>query len=213
MNIIELLKEQHRQVRGIFGRIVVEDRKQHRSTLADLSKALRAHLQIEEKIVYPAAQKAFQGDEENEQRMLVSYEEHASARRALEELERTSPLDKRFGARARVLSELVDHHIEEEESETFPEMRARMSEVVLAKLGDLVERRLSAIESEAEQPSPRAKRAVGQARRAAATPRARGGSTSPRARGGARGASGRARPMKTSGQAPGRTPGGSSRAR
>src|SRR6476660_3943416 len=122
MNIIELLKEQHRQVRGLFERIAIEDRRQRRSLVAELSKALQTHMDIEEKLVYPAAQKAFHGDEEDEQRVLMSYEEHASCKHGLADLAATPPADKRFNARARVLQELFEHHADTEESDVFPEM-------------------------------------------------------------------------------------------
>jgi hemerythrin superfamily protein len=182
MNIIELLKEQHRQVRGLFERIAIEDRKQRRSLVGELSTALLRHMEIEEKVVYPAAQKAFHGDEEQEERILVSFEEHAAAKHGLAELNGTPPGDKRFFARVRVLQEMIDHHVDEEESEVFPEMRAKLGEEQLMKLGDVVERRLSALETEAEPKRARRGAAARATKRRGAGARVRAGARQGRSR-------------------------------
>ena len=63
MNIVELLKEQHAEAKELFERIIdaEDDPKEARTLLGQLSKALRLHMLIEEKMVYPAAARAFSG--------------------------------------------------------------------------------------------------------------------------------------------------------
>src|SRR5258708_18432384 len=104
MNIIEYLKRQHEEARDVLDRIIAEDdKKESRSLCNQVSKVLRLHMRIEEKMVYPSASRAFEGDEDEEETVLESYEEHVVATRCLEALERTQPSDKRFVIRARVL--------------------------------------------------------------------------------------------------------------
>src|SRR5262249_33761664 len=118
MNIIELLKQQHQEAKKLLEQIIEgDDKREQKALLGEVGKALRLHMQIEEKMVYPTAARAFQGDEEDEKEVLEAFEEHAVARRALENLEKTPASDKRFAVRAKVLLDLLEHHIEEEEGE------------------------------------------------------------------------------------------------
>jgi hemerythrin-like domain-containing protein len=173
MNIIELLKQQHEEVRDLLERMIAEnDKKEIRTLLGQLSKTLRLHMLIEEKMVYPAATRAFQGDEDDEETVLESYEEHALIRQCLEALEKTVPSDKRFVVRAKLVKELLDKHIEDEESDMFPELEGKLGRDGVEKLGDQVQRRMSQIEAEAmpARAPARARRAVG-SRAAAGTGR------------------------------------------
>ena len=129
MNIIELLKQQHDQVKDVLDRIIAEDdKKECRTLVAQLGKAMRLHMQIEEKMVYPAAARAFQGDEDDEESVLEAYEEHAVSRQCLETLEKTPPTDKRFVVRAKVLKEIFEAHVEEEENDLLPELEGKLGQ-------------------------------------------------------------------------------------
>jgi len=149
MNIIELLKQQHQEAKNLLEQIVEgDDKREQKALLGQVGQALRLHMQIEEKMVYPAAGRAFQG-EEDKQKVLEAFEEHAVARRTLETLERTPVTDKRFVVRAKVLKDLIEHHVEEEEGEMFPDMQKEMGGDALDKLGMQVERRMPQLEREA----------------------------------------------------------------
>jgi hemerythrin-like domain-containing protein len=150
MDVIERLKRQHEEVRDVLERIIAEDGggRETRALLAQVSSALRLHMILEEKIVYPAGARAFAGDEDDEETILAAYEEHAVARRCLEELEGTTPSDRRFVVRAKILKEIFEKHVEEEEGEMFPELEAKLGQDGMKKLGDVVERRLREIEGE-----------------------------------------------------------------
>jgi hemerythrin-like domain-containing protein len=149
MDVIERLKRQHEEVRDVLERIIAEDDgRESRVLLAQLSSSLRLHMSLEEKIVYPAGARAFAGDEDDEETILESYEEHAVARRCLEELEKTSPSDKRFVVRAKILKDIFEKHVEEEEGEMFPELEAKLGQDGIRKVGDVVERRQREIEGE-----------------------------------------------------------------
>lgn len=176
MNIIEYLKGQHEEARDVLDRIIAEDDKKESRVLCDhISKVLRLHMRIEEKLVYPAACRAFEGDEDEEETVLESYEEHAVAHRCLEALEGTQPSDKRFVIRAKVLKGILDKHLEEEENELFPELENTLGPSGLEKLSELVERKMPQMEAESAfgpgaRPAARAKRS-----------RAAAGSRTPRA--------------------------------
>ena len=175
MNIIEYLKRQHEEVRDLLDKIIAEeDKKEARSLLEQISKVLRLHMLIEEKMVYPAASRAFEGDEDEEEMVLESYEEHAVASRCLQALEVTPPGDKRFVIRAKVLKGILDKHMDEEESELFPELESKLGQPAIEKLSEQVERKMSQLEAEARPRTakPRAVR-VTRARAAVSARRAR----------------------------------------
>jgi len=68
------------------------------------------------------------------------------------DLEGTAPDTAEFGAKAKVLKDLVEHHIKEEEGQMFPEARARFSEDQLRELGDLMQARKDSIEAMWDNP-------------------------------------------------------------
>ena len=150
MDIIELLKRQHEEVSDTLERMIAEDdARETRALLGRVSKALRLHMAIEERLVYPAADRAFTGDEDDEETVVQAYEEHAIVRRCLETLEGTAPSDKRFIVRAKILKDLLEKHIDEEESELLPELAGKLGRDGIQKLGDQVERRMSEVATEA----------------------------------------------------------------
>jgi hemerythrin-like domain-containing protein len=67
--------------------------------------------------------------------VLESYEEHHVADVLCLELAAMKPEDERYTAKATVLIENVTHHIEEEEQEWFPQVRAGLSRKQLQELG------------------------------------------------------------------------------
>lgn len=182
MNVIELLKEQHREVKELFEKLIAGERRQRRVVLPELAKALRLHVRLEEKFIYPAASRVFQGDAGRE-RILLSYEEHGAAERALAALEATPPADKRFVARTKVLKMLVEEHIDDEETKVLPEIESRLQESGIERLSAQVERRLAQLRQEvAPQPATRSKSTRLAARTARSAP-----NTKKTARGGNRG--------------------------
>jgi hemerythrin-like domain-containing protein len=195
MDVIELLKRQHEEVRDVLERMIAEDdARESRLLLGQVSSALRLHMLIEEKVVYPAATRAFAGDEDDEETILESYEEHDVTRRCLEVLEGTAPSDRRFVVRTKILKDILEKHVEEEENEMLPELEAKLGQDGIRKLGDLVERRLRDLEGETARTRGAAGARRGQ--RAARTRAARTG----RAASGARGRGAKARRTTRKGQ-------------
>jgi len=67
--------------------------------------------------------------------VLESYEEHHVADVLCTELSMMSPENERFDAKVTVLIESVSHHMEEEEGEWFPKVRAALGRNELQELG------------------------------------------------------------------------------
>jgi hemerythrin-like domain-containing protein len=128
MKATSLLESQHRKVEALFKKLQ-SGRSDAEAILEELANSLAGHMAIEQELFYPRV-KEVNADLVNE-----SYEEHAVAELALKRLIATSPEDDAFAARATVLEELIQHHVEEEESELFPKVEKAMEEDALNQLG------------------------------------------------------------------------------
>ena len=92
--------------------------KKRQKLLESLKKALLPHMAGEEQIVYKAVRKACRTDKQAET-VLEGYEEHKHAKSALQRLERADVSSAEWSTRLKVLKELIEHHIEDEETEFF----------------------------------------------------------------------------------------------
>jgi hemerythrin superfamily protein len=129
---IKLLKDDHKEVKAWFEAFDKTDDDAKKQELADkICKALTVHAQIEEEIFYPAAYEAL--DEEGDDMLDEAEVEHASAKELIAQIEASKVGEPLFDAKVTVLGEYINHHVEEEESELFPECRA--SDMDLKELG------------------------------------------------------------------------------
>ena len=119
---IALLKSDHKEVDAMFKAYEkAEDDAEKQELAAKICKALTIHAQIEEEIFYPAAYDAF--DDEGDDLVDEAQVEHASAKALIAEIEAMQVGQPLFDAKVKVLSEYIKHHVEEEETEMFPECR------------------------------------------------------------------------------------------
>lgn len=86
-----------------------------------------------EMVFYPAVRDRVPKVEDT---VLESLEEHHVVKWVLSELEDMKPDHERFKAKMTVLIESVRHHVEEEESELFPEVRAVIRRKEMGELGE-----------------------------------------------------------------------------
>jgi hypothetical protein len=129
----ELLKSQHREVKGLFRKVKkASGAKARRSGLEEIASKLLAHMAIEEDIFYPAVKEI--GTKKTEELVPEAYEEHHVAKLVIGELPKVDPEDERFEAKMTVLAELIDHHVEEEETEMF-KIAEKLGAERLAELG------------------------------------------------------------------------------
>ena len=118
MDPTKLLKKQHRDVEALFRKVErTDDPGQARDLVNEIQEKLELHMRIEEEIFYPAVRgletkKATEAIDE-------AYEEHGVVKLVLAQLPEVDPDDERFHAKMTVLSELIEHHVEEEEKEMF----------------------------------------------------------------------------------------------
>ena len=123
MNAIEMLESQHREVDELFEQISeTEDDDEVEQLFVQLADKLAIHAKIEEMHFYPAVKAA-----RTEDILLEALEEHLTVKRALADLLDMDPSDETFDAKIKVLQELVEHHVEEEENDLFPKVRKILS--------------------------------------------------------------------------------------
>src|SRR5881227_3505381 len=118
MKATDLLKKQHKSVKALFKKVdKTEDGRQRRQLMDQIANELKIHTKIEEEIFYPAVREI--GTEKAEEMIDEAFEEHHVVDLVLAELPTVDPEDERFAAKMTVLSELVEHHADEEEKEMF----------------------------------------------------------------------------------------------
>ena len=126
---ISLLIQDHEEVKALFEQFEgLSDRsKATKKKLADqICEALTVHALIEEEIFYPAAREAI-GDEDLMDEAIV---EHASAKDLIAQIQSMEAGDDLFDAKVKVLSEQIEHHVEEEEGEMFKKVRKTKLDLV-----------------------------------------------------------------------------------
>ena len=131
---IALLTADHREVSEMFEQFEqLGDRATtSKEKLKDkICKALIAHTTIEEEIFYPAVRAA--KVEEGEDMVDEAIVEHASAKDLIKQLQEMQPDDDLYDAKVKVLSEQIEHHVQEEEKEMFP--KAKKAGLDLLALG------------------------------------------------------------------------------
>jgi hemerythrin-like domain-containing protein len=136
VNGLELLKEDHRKLQGLFEQVKATDSERQRKQFYKKIKAeLETHIYIEEKVLYPTLKKT----EEFNEMALEAVEEHLQIKTLLRDMDRLSEGSERFDPKLMVLIENVAHHVEKEESEMFPEVERSFSEEQLEDLGQSLE--------------------------------------------------------------------------
>lgn len=119
---IALLKADHKEVDAMFKAFEKTDDDSKKQDLANqICAALIIHAQIEEEIFYPAAYDAL--DDDGDDLLDEAQVEHNSAKALIAEIQAMSVGEPLFDAKVKVLGEYIAHHVEEEETELFPECR------------------------------------------------------------------------------------------
>ena len=118
-NAITLLRADHQKVTDLFENFEKSRATAKKKVIAqEICKELTVHATIEEEIFYPAA-KAALNDTEMVPEALV---EHDGVKKLIAEIE-GSVEGEMFEAHVKVLSELIKHHVKEEQTELFPAVK------------------------------------------------------------------------------------------
>jgi hypothetical protein len=116
-NIFDLLKQDHEKVRYLFDRL--EKSRKETANLeklfAELEEELQVHMDGEERFFYSTLEQ----HEEARSKVLEGYEEHMVAKTMLGTFKSLAVDDERWPAKLKVLHEMIEHHLKEEETEVF----------------------------------------------------------------------------------------------
>ena len=115
-DVIDLLKEDHQKVKELFEEFESLDSSEtrpKRKLLKKIFEALAIHTQLEEELVYPLVK----GEIVAEAR-----EEHHVVDLIIAEIKKARAMNEKTDAKVKVLKEMVEHHIEEEEGELLPRL-------------------------------------------------------------------------------------------
>ena len=141
MNAIDLLKADHERVKAILAQLSESTSrgiKKRTDLLAKLEMELSIHTRLEEEVLYPAYKDA--GGKEQAEMYYEAKEEHRTVDSlVLPDLKSTDPSTPEFAGRVKVVKELLEHHIEEEETEMFPQAKKLLGKATLDSLGEQME--------------------------------------------------------------------------
>ena len=150
MDATTLLTKDHDTVKALFKQF--EDAgdtayKTKQAIFETIKSELLIHMDIEESIFYPTVKA--QPSEELKDEIREADEEHHVAKLLLAEISKMKPEDEQYDAKVTVLKENIEHHVEEEEGELFPNTKKRISKELLEQLGEEMEERKEALKEAA----------------------------------------------------------------
>lgn len=143
---LDILEADHRAVEQLFDAFerAEKDDLERKTTLVQRTcEMLTIHAIVEEELLYPAAREALKSDGKID--VDEAYVEHFLVKTLIEKFSQIKAGDEGFDATFKVLMENVSHHVEEEESELFPEIRR--AGVDLVALGKKIEARKEALQA------------------------------------------------------------------
>ncbi|GGY88765.1 hemerythrin domain-containing protein [Pseudoduganella plicata] len=136
---IALLKQDHAEVKAMFKQFEELGERAYvaKKKLADkICLELTKHAIAEEEIFYPAMREEADDAEDMVDEATV---EHASAKDLIAQISSMEPQDDLYDAKVKVLGEYIDHHVQEEEKEMFPE--AKKAGLDMVELGRQIQAR------------------------------------------------------------------------
>jgi hemerythrin-like domain-containing protein len=149
MNAISLLEADHREIKRLLRELEPTTErgvKTREDLFARIKRELSVHEVIEEEIFYPALKQHPKAKDI----VLEGLEEHGVVDILMGELEALPVDDETWGAKANVMAENVEHHIEEEEGDMFEKARQVFDRAELEQLGNsMAERKAEALRQEA----------------------------------------------------------------
>jgi hemerythrin superfamily protein len=140
MDALNLLKADHDKVKKLLTELESTTErgvKTRQELFATIKGELTIHEVIEEEIFYPE----LKSHPRAKDIVLEAYEEHNVVDTLMGELEQLPVDDETWGAKAKVMKENIEHHIEEEEGEMFQKARQVFDAAELEDLGTRMEQR------------------------------------------------------------------------
>src|SRR3954452_18925091 len=142
MNVdaIAMLKEDHDKVKRLLNELETTTErgvKTRAELFCTIKGELSVHEIIEEEIFYPE----LKDHPKERDAVLEGFQEHHVVDLLMGELEDMDVADERWGAKAVVMKENIEHHIEEEEGEMFQKTRQVFDDEALEELGQRMQAR------------------------------------------------------------------------
>jgi hemerythrin superfamily protein len=145
---VALLKADHREVEEMFEQFEKSRSAEKKAKLAQkICDALKVHTQIEEEIFYPAFLEATGNKDIHHEAEI----EHDAAKKLIAEIDASKPSDEYFDSRVKVLSEMIKHHVKEEEQREGMFAEARDSDMDLDALGAQMQARKEELSGDASE--------------------------------------------------------------
>jgi len=134
--ILNDLHEDHEEVSGLIEQMIkTEDGKERGTIFKEMMSKLLAHSHAEQNVLYKKMEKS-----ENEKSRTFAYEgenEHQIVEQQLQQMARArNKASEQWTAQASVLQDLIEHHVEEEESTGFSCARSEFDGEALEKMAD-----------------------------------------------------------------------------
>ena len=152
MNALTMLMDDHDRMKKLLNELesTTERGVKIRAELFSTIKGeLTIHEIIEEEIFYPE----LKAHPKARDIVLEGYEEHHVVDLVMKELEECPVEDESWGAKAKVMKENVEHHMQEEEGEMFKQARAVFDQAELRDLGERMEARRQSAKEELGVPA------------------------------------------------------------
>jgi hypothetical protein len=147
MDGLQLLAADHRKVEDLFEQFEKASGAAAKERIVrQICTELKVHTMIEEEIYYPAVRGKVEDADLDE-----AYVEHDSAKLLVNELEAAEPDESYYDAKVKVLQELIEHHVKEEEKQRdnlFQQTRA--ADIDLEALGEQLAARKAELMAQAE---------------------------------------------------------------
>jgi hemerythrin superfamily protein len=127
MDVTRMIEADHRMVEGLFAQIEEAKGEKRKALVDELVTAVRAHMELEESVIYPAMAPVT-----GEKAVEEGTTEHELARKALDDMVELAPDTPGFGAAMEAAKAGIEHHVEDEEKKVFPQLRRDGAEVIEA---------------------------------------------------------------------------------
>ena len=118
MDVTKILEQDHRDAESLFDKILKAEGSERQSLIDELNTALRAHMELEERVVYPAIEPVTGAEDVQE-----ANQEHQLARQGLDSMLELAPDEPGFDGALESVKAGILHHVEEEEQDVFPKVR------------------------------------------------------------------------------------------
>jgi hemerythrin superfamily protein len=140
---VAFLMQQHRDVEALFDAYENTDNKAQKLKLSEkICLSLAVHAKIEEELLYPEAQEKIEEADLIDEASV----EHATAKDLIAQIETMQVGDHLYDAKVKVLGEYISHHVEEEETELFPQ--CKRADMDLTRIGEKLKARAAQLEKD-----------------------------------------------------------------